>query len=119
MIIQSGEGRRRRSLQKCQDPIDCFINADRFHTTKINRTFAQKAWAAFDLMPHNNMPIAKRSSKARLGRTKDSNRRDTEQRSKMHRAGVIRQDRKSTRLNSSHRCISYAVFCLKKKKKKQ
>src|SRR5437764_6229841 len=28
-----------------------------------------------------------------------------------------RQDRKSTRLNSSHRCISYAVFCLKKKKK--
>src|SRR5207248_6482447 len=28
-------------------------------------------------------------------------------------------DRKSTRLNSSHRTISYAVFCLKKKKKKQ
>src|SRR5437762_12897774 len=28
------------------------------------------------------------------------------------------EDRKSTRLNSSHRCISYAVFCLKKKKKK-
>src|SRR5207248_7077790 len=27
------------------------------------------------------------------------------------------QDRKSTRLNSSHRTISYAVFCLKKKKK--
>src|SRR5437762_8275128 len=26
------------------------------------------------------------------------------------------QDRKSTRLNSSHRCISYAGFCLKKKK---
>src|SRR5437764_2445706 len=26
-----------------------------------------------------------------------------------------RSDRKSTRLNSSHRCISYAVFCLKKK----
>src|SRR5438552_8798540 len=28
------------------------------------------------------------------------------------------QDRKSTRLNSSHQIISYAVFCLKKKKKK-
>src|SRR5437867_6841935 len=27
-----------------------------------------------------------------------------------------RSDRKSTRLNSSHRTISYAVFCLKKKK---
>src|SRR3989475_5107246 len=29
------------------------------------------------------------------------------------------RDRKSTRLNSSHSQISYAVFCLKKKKKKQ
>src|SRR5438552_6424876 len=28
-------------------------------------------------------------------------------------------DRKSTRLNSSHQIISYAVFCLKKKKKNQ
>src|SRR5437763_12809925 len=28
------------------------------------------------------------------------------------------RDRKSTRLNSSHRCISYAVFCLKKKKQR-
>src|SRR5437764_8948802 len=28
--------------------------------------------------------------------------------------GDVRPDRKSTRLNSSHRCISYAVFCLKK-----
>src|SRR5437762_7331390 len=30
--------------------------------------------------------------------------------------GSRAQDRKSTRLNSSHRCISYAGFCLKKKK---
>src|SRR5687768_17978377 len=30
----------------------------------------------------------------------------------------VGQDRKSTRLNSSHGYISYAVFCLKKKKKK-
>src|SRR5258708_10093975 len=33
------------------------------------------------------------------------------------RKGTLR-DRKSTRLNSSHQIISYAVFCLKKKKKK-
>src|SRR5437762_8952144 len=32
------------------------------------------------------------------------------------RLETIEGDRKSTRLNSSHRCISYAVFCLKKKK---
>src|SRR6266446_9003336 len=45
-----------------------------------------------------------------------------------HRAGdaaqhdvdlvALDEDRKSTRLNSSHLVISYAVFCLKKKKKK-
>src|SRR4051812_49950506 len=29
--------------------------------------------------------------------------------------GVMKRDRKSTRLNSSHMSISYAVFCLKKK----
>src|SRR3712207_8636005 len=34
-------------------------------------------------------------------------------------AGLPGQDRKSTRLNSSHANISYAVFCLKKKKKEK
>src|SRR2546427_3069295 len=33
--------------------------------------------------------------------------------------GAVGRDRKSTRLNSSHSQISYAVFCLKKKKKKR
>src|SRR5207249_5464898 len=33
--------------------------------------------------------------------------------------GVVNIDRKSTRLNSSHVSISYAVFCLKKKKNKE
>src|SRR2546422_3803296 len=33
------------------------------------------------------------------------------------RDGLVLEDRKSTRLNSSHGYISYAVFCLKKKKK--
>src|SRR2546427_1880598 len=32
-----------------------------------------------------------------------------------HRFAAVEQDRKSTRLNSSHSQISYAVFCLKKK----
>src|SRR5205085_12260108 len=36
-----------------------------------------------------------------------------------HRRHLHYQDRKSTRLNSSHSQISYAVFCLKKKKKKK
>src|SRR5688572_31225851 len=35
-----------------------------------------------------------------------------------HQCGLDPADRKSTRLNSSHSQISYAVFCLKKKKKR-
>src|ERR1017187_4645366 len=34
-------------------------------------------------------------------------------------AQLAARDRKSTRLNSSHRCISHAVFCLKKNKKRR
>src|SRR5688572_31199440 len=37
----------------------------------------------------------------------------------VHELAVAGEDRKSTRLNSSHSQISYAVFCLKKKKKKE
>src|SRR5690242_21175846 len=44
--------------------------------------------------------------------TRDEHRAPTE-----GRAGERLADRKSTRLNSSHMSISYAVFCLKKKKK--
>src|SRR5438445_3014304 len=36
-----------------------------------------------------------------------------------HSQAAVHLDRKSTRLNSSHANISYAVFCLKKKKKKK
>src|SRR5436189_4795999 len=37
----------------------------------------------------------------------------------LRRRQAVARDRKSTRLNSSHRCISYAVFCLKKKKTRE
>src|SRR6266478_8231228 len=40
-------------------------------------------------------------------------------REQSHRSPFRPEDRKSTRLNSSHSQISYAVFCLKKKKKKK
>src|SRR2546422_1979327 len=45
--------------------------------------------------------------------------RDTRQRVRLGLRRDDRADRKSTRLNSSHGYISYAVFCLKKKKKKK
>src|SRR5438309_7138140 len=57
------------------------------------------------------------------GRSGDG--QDLRRGSKGHRGGPRRgsaarqRDRKSTRLNSSHSSISYAVFCLKKKKKKK
>src|SRR2546430_6898052 len=40
-------------------------------------------------------------------------------RTQLRTEAIPRPDRKSTRLNSSHSQISYAVFCLKKKKKQQ
>src|SRR5437762_9149795 len=39
--------------------------------------------------------------------------RRVERRHARRERALIARDRKSTRLNSSHRCISYAVFCLK------
>src|SRR5207247_10309540 len=42
---------------------------------------------------------------------------DEEQEHVLPAPAAEREDRKSTRLNSSHEWISYAVFCLKKKKK--
>src|SRR5436309_11970853 len=49
-------------------------------------------------------------------RTARTGHRGRDARSEQHR-GSRPRDRKSTRLNSSHVKISYAVFCLKKKKK--
>src|SRR5437879_10083431 len=59
---------------------------------------------------------ARPAQSARIGAGDDRTRasRLTERRLRMKNSPI---DRKSTRLNSSHRCISYAVFCLKKKKK--
>src|SRR5690349_22920420 len=52
---------------------------------------------------------------APAGRAGPARRRPAVRRRRQHRG----LDRKSTRLNSSHVEISYAVFCLKKKKKKK
>src|SRR3712207_7293000 len=44
---------------------------------------------------------------------------DQAEREPLEGVGEVREDRKSTRLNSSHANISYAVFCLKKKNKQK
>src|SRR5688572_31279170 len=66
----------------------------------------------YTLSLHDALPISRRAalrpSSERWSRCRTS-------RSRVQ----LQQDRKSTRLNSSHSQISYAVFCLKKKKIKQ
>src|SRR2546429_10013671 len=47
--------------------------------------------------------------------SKHQDRKFTVMRQVFHECECVEQDRKSTRLNSSHGYISYAVFCLKKK----
>src|SRR5437773_10689509 len=62
---------------------------------------------------------ARRAGKARLrlgSRSQASHARGVSG-ARRHLAAQPERDRKSTRLNSSHITISYAVFCLKKKKK--
>src|SRR2546426_3803961 len=73
----------------------------------------------YTLSLHDALPIYRRRRVARgprvgraLGRARHAARRGAP--GAPHRAQL---DRKSTRLNSSHLVISYAVFCLKKKKK--
>src|SRR2546430_6303000 len=68
-------------------------------------------------------PLARRLTDADENACRERDRelareRDRAQAPRRHLVGgtVVRQDRKSTRLNSSHSQISYAVFCLKKKK---
>src|SRR5688572_31839624 len=61
-------------------------------------------------------PARDRETTSRSSRRHDPSRRD---RPPQRRRPAPSRDRKSTRLNSSHSQISYAVFCLKKKKKKK
>src|SRR5437867_10326219 len=72
-------------------------------------------------VPHRVVPRSQVEKEVRRLRAavKDVKRYLQDMRAKAEdRAGVDEaRDRKSTRLNSSHRTISYAVFCLKKKKK--
>src|SRR3712207_7302436 len=59
--------------------------------------------------PHQGTVLLKKLAVLLVGRRANAADRTGSQ-------GRLEQDRKSTRLNSSHANISYAVFCLKKKK---
>src|SRR5689334_23655499 len=74
----------------------------------------------YTLSLHDALPICREAQKVEAVR-EHLPRRVRERQARVADRGVVDQelvDRKSTRLNSSHSSISYAVFCLKKKKKK-
>src|SRR5690348_18126236 len=75
----------------------------------------------YTLSLHDALPIYEEADRrGDLGRRQRRCRDLVEQRLKKMVVALVEQgDRKSTRLNSSHPSISYAVFCLKKKNKKK
>src|SRR5205085_3539590 len=79
----------------------------------IKRTSALRAGTSRDSMPPGTAPT-------RGGRNGEGSSERCIRLGKLNstRVSSRQRDRKSTRLNSSHSQISYAVFCLKKKKKK-
>src|SRR5437899_10168765 len=84
------------------------------------------------LFPYTTLFRSRRPGRAAISNRKDSitkkrlgqrnrKRQKSQRKRRRKRAWAARsnRDRKSTRLNSSHLGISYAVFCLKKKKQKK
>src|SRR5438094_5520314 len=69
----------------------------------------------YTLSLHDALPISERAGEVLNAAWRHLNPPSDEKPADVR--GWVQIDRKSTRLNSSHRTISYAVFCLKKKKK--
>src|SRR5947207_9366440 len=69
---------------------------------KRNLLFSHRVWSFLLLFSQTTTKSGEKLSSYRLSRN----------------AQAVKIDRKSTRLNSSHTVISYAVFCLKKKRRK-
>src|SRR2546427_2039857 len=68
------------------------------------------------LFPYTTLFRSDRRNKDRRSRDDPGDRRNKDRRRFTSLPASRKGDRKSTRLNSSHSQISYAVFCLKKKK---
>src|SRR2546429_5610985 len=71
----------------------------------------------YTLSLHDALPISREDPRRAAGSAEDHDGRHPA-RGREGRDAARPRDRKSTRLNSSHGYISYAVFCLKKKNKK-
>src|SRR2546427_7869834 len=71
--------------------------------TSMSQSAISRIWRAFGLKPHRTEAFKLSPDPQFIDKVRDI-------------VGLYLKDRKSTRLNSSHSQISYAVFCLKKKK---
>src|SRR3712207_8223755 len=72
-------------------------------------------------LPVHLLPLLRRAGAAAVSQSTRRRSRDSVERAifrVLRPVGIAFLDRKSTRLNSSHAHISYAVFCFKKKKNK-
>src|SRR5947209_9446004 len=103
--------------------MDCERRLSFFFSSRRRHTRYWRDWSS-DVCSSDLLDLrrALRALKSRLVQVKAVNRAAfVEQAPELHEEVVCvvrfsRRDRKSTRLNSSHANISYAVFCLKKKK---
>src|SRR6516164_9518065 len=84
-----------RTFGASQHPSCCryhFVHGHGLHTSKIQGTLAQEAWAAFHMMPQDDLPVTDGAGQARLSRAKDRNCWYSQIGREMHRAGVIRDE---------------------------
>src|SRR5690554_1727395 len=87
---------------------------------KMNWLFGNRKWAVSKSTdPFTNTVFRHKSMILRPLKNLDMYLQENKRTNLKIAVSHINQDRKSTRLNSSHVRISYAVFCLKKKKKKK
>src|SRR5476649_2542568 len=94
-----------------------------FRIVDISDLSKPKTAASYNYHPpfpeptHTVMPVPNKIGDKRIAIAIDEEDQAQSANEEEARRGRMHADRKSTRLNSSHTVISYAVFCLKKKKK--
>src|SRR5690554_1091351 len=95
-----------------------FLNETRFSQSFARGKFRAKKWGRIRIVRELKLrEISQFNIKIALKEIPDSEYYQTFEALAEKRLQQLELDRKSTRLNSSHVRISYAVFCLKKKKK--
>src|SRR6267142_2265880 len=113
-----------RGLRAIVGSVDLEIGEERARFFLQQPQYSDRHAPDFKLGPFAAAQLEHRAPRARVPRDDDLHLGRVRQHTARRFAGhfppvhLVGEDRKSTRLNSSHMSLSYAVFCLKKKKKK-